>query len=203
MAKTIGTLAEAIQRILEGGDVAPTAKHDYREILLHVQYAVADVIRQKAEVDFKKGNRGVDGQFVVAYKNQSVTKDTDLDLYYTTLPESPIALPNDMGVYQVSLMKSQNNSFVALPNGILGLLGAQDAWCLENQVGFWVEDGKIFYHNGNQLSGKNVLLKMVLPGEDSFCAQGYESMIIEMVLRRFGAQIPEDIINDNTNRKDL
>lgn len=204
MSKTLGQVAELIQRIYEGGDLSPTSKLDFRECIMHCEIALSDIIKTKAEIDFQKGSRDIDGQYVISYKNVSVVKDSDLNLYYSSIPESGISLPNlNSGIVSVSLMKSQNNSFIPLSNGIIGLLGAQDAWCLEGQVGFYVENGNIFFVNGSKLAGKSVLIKMASTGEDTMVSQGIEGQIIDIVLKRLGTQVPEDIINDNTNRKDL
>ena len=200
---TLNQMAELIQRMIENNDHGATRRYDKREIVLHIKAALAELMQAKMEKEKAIGYSDIDGNMIVTYKNQTVTKDTDLDLYYTILPSTPLSLPDNQGVYQVSLMKGQGEVFIPMTNGMVGLLHGLDASCLEGQIGYYIENGKIMYHQGYKIAGKSVLVKMVLTDETAECSEGFQGPIIDIVMRRLlMVNQPEDVLNDHNQRRE-
>lgn len=161
MAKTTKyKLAEQAQRILLSGHVTDDREISLQELLLHVAQTFAYAVRTRFFESKAIGEEHVNGVYVYAFEDVAVKKDSKKNLYYSLIPASYIDLPRDLGVFQVSLMEDQENVFVPVPNGFLGLYRGMAAANLQGRSGYWVESGRIYFVNVQDPTCK-VLMKLV------------------------------------------
>ena len=66
------------------------------------------------------GEYNINGSFISTHVS-SISFDEEKNMKYSDIPVTPISLPNDLGMFQVSFEKDQFNTFVRIPNGATGL----------------------------------------------------------------------------------
>ena len=108
MAVTKKMLAEQVLRIIQGGSIRDDAEIDIREIMLSVEQERDRLIKQELFQSMQMGEYNINGSFISSYK-VPVKEEEDTGLFYSEVPVTPISLPNDMGLFQVSFMKDQIN----------------------------------------------------------------------------------------------
>ena len=143
---SINIISEQIIRILAGGDRnIDDFEIDIREVELMVSQAVNYFVKQNLFQNISQGQHNVDGQYIATFKNVKINFDLDTELSYITLPSSYISLPYDRGIHQISLMKDQFNVFIPIRNGAVAVFKNSPAGRLENKVGFWPEQGLVYF----------------------------------------------------------
>jgi hypothetical protein len=206
MATTKLKISEQILRILNSGDITNDNDIDIREIILAVEQERDRVVRLRLFESLQIGEMVVAGDVISSFDNVLIRKDHDKDMLYSDLPGNPLSLPNDYGVWQVSYQKNQNNSFIRMPNGSMGLYNGLPSSSLGGRNGFFVEGNKIYYNDSvSDCCGHTVLIKMVLnsgsiANDVTFpIPADIQSEVIKNVVQLYSMQkqIPHDEQNDN------
>tara|TARA_Y100000592_G_C5387412_1_gene276506 strand:- start:165 stop:809 length:645 start_codon:yes stop_codon:yes gene_type:complete len=172
MATTKRKLAEQCMRILSGGYVTKDTEFDIRELMLAVEQSRDRLVKQEVmNTSFSNTSAFVDmsgviGNFISVYDNVQIVQDAAKNLKYSTLPATPLALPDDKGVYHVSYMEDQRNSFIRMPNGSIGLFGNLPSSRLLGREGYWVEGDKIYFNENVNPNLNKVLVKLVVVAKD-------------------------------------
>ena len=215
MGVTKKQLAEQALRIIQGGSVRDDAEIDIREIMMNIEQERDKLIKVELFQSIGMGEYNINGSFISTYVS-SILYDTDKDLRYSDIPVTPISLPNDLGMFQVSFEKDQFNTFVRTPNGATGLYNNLNSSKLLGRIGYFVENSiystceissgtRVYYTNLPKDCDKKVLLKVVatsgdISEDDPFpIAPEMESTIIRSVVELYAVmrQAFSDESNDN------
>ena len=168
MAITKKILAEQAFRIIQGGSVRDDADIDIRELMLAVEQERDRLIKVELFQYLQMGDYNINGSFISTY----------IVPIYSDVPVTPISLPHDMGLYQVSHIQDQYNTFVRMHNGALGLYNGLPSANLLGRKGYWVESAlnfacddnasgtRIYYNNNVEHCDKGILLKVVATSGD-------------------------------------
>jgi hypothetical protein len=160
---TLKKLAEQAQKLVTAGRLVTDRNISTQEMVLFVTQAFGHCVRMNFFEGKAEGESYVDGSFIYTFDDVAVEKDTRRDLYYSVMPSSTITLPNEMGIFHVSLVQDQSNPFVRLPNGYMGLMEALDVAGMENRKMFFQDGTRIYYTNITGADGiTSVLLKLVV-----------------------------------------
>lgn len=199
-------ISEQIIRILSGGDRnLDDSKWDIREIELFVTQAINYFIKQNLFQNISQGQNGIDGQYVITFKNIDVLYDEDLALAYAVLPATYISLPYDRGIVQVSLMKDQFNVFIPIRNGAVAVFKNSPAGRLESRIGFYPEQQNIYFTKDISKDTDKILVKLIIADAQAvnnnqlFIPPDIELPIIEKVLQLLSNQYPQDKLNNNAS----
>ena len=215
MSVTKKQLAEQALRIIQGGSVRDDAEIDIREIMMNIEQERDKLIKVELFQSISMGEYNINGSFISTYVS-SILDDTDKDLKYSDIPVTPISLPNDLGMFQVSFEKDQFNTFIRIPNGATGLYNNLNSSRLLGRIGYFVENStystceissgtRVYYTNLPKDCTKSVLLKVVatsgdIDEDDPFpVAPEMESQIIRSVVELYSVmrQALADESNDN------
>lgn len=206
MATTKRQLAEQILRILHGGDISEDAQIDERELFINIDQVRAKLIKEEIVANKKSGILDISGDYISSYEDLTIVKDDKKNLYYSVIPVKYVILPDDIGLYQVSLMQGQESPFIRVANGTMGLFSGLHAFHLGGRVGYWVEKDRVYYHNfSDKLKDSKILLKLVAsvedfnPNEELPIPADRELELLQQVLQIYGVhtQVPQDKKNDN------
>ena len=178
MVITKRKLAEQALRIIQGGAIRDDAEIDIREVMMNIEQERDKLVRQELFQLLQMGENYISGSFVTSY-NVSVETDNVKDMYFSKIPVTPLSLPNDMGVVQVSFIQDQYNPFIRMNTGQLGLYHGMPSESALGKVGFFIENSlefsqetsqgtKIFYNKGMKKKdcNKEILVKVVTVSED-------------------------------------
>ena len=205
MALTKRQLAEQILRILHGGDVSDDVQIDERELYAAINQSLSRIIAEQLKAD-KSGNISISGDFITPVYDVPVKFDTKRNRWYSDIPVRYVQLSEDLGMYQVSPMQDEQNSFVRVQPSFLSLFRGMSVLNLAGNTGFYVEKDRIFYVNFNiKYKDMLVLLKVVAAaeafGEDDEIPvpSEFEDRLRDMVVERYAMQrqVPVDKANDN------
>jgi hypothetical protein len=175
MGVTKKMLAEQALRIIQGGSIRDDVEIDIREIMMNIEQERNRLIKQELFQSMQMGEYNINGNFISTYV-VSVNEDNNKRMKYSNIPVTPISLPNDMGLFQVSFEKDQLNTFVRMANGSLGLYNNLASSKLLNRIGF-VESGltsscatgasgvRIYYNQNMSDCSNTVLVKVVATSE--------------------------------------
>jgi len=156
-------LAEQAQKILVGGKVSPDEQVSIQQLVLCVQQAFATIVRLNFFEGKAEGENYVDGAFIYTFPKVAVEKDCETNMYYSVLPSSTITLPNETGIFHISLRKEQTKPFVRVPNGYVGLMSGLLVEAMEGFRTFFQEGTRIYYPTIKASDGvKEVLMKLVV-----------------------------------------
>lgn len=178
MVITKRKLAEQALRIIQGGAIRDDAEIDIREVMMNIEQERDKLVRQELFQLLQMGENYISGSFVTSY-NVTVETDNIKDMFFSKLPVTPLSLPNDMGVVQVSFIQDQYNPFIRMNTGQLGLYNGMPSETAFGKVGFFIENSlefsqessqgtKIFYNKGMKKKDctKEILVKVVTVSED-------------------------------------
>ena len=203
MTKKI-TLAEQALKVLSGGTPTPDNEITLQELMLFVNQAFASVVKRFYFEGRNEGEIWINGNVIYDFE-QDVTKDTAKGLYYAEVPETGVTLPYDMEIYQVSPTKDQANTFVPVQNGFVGLYNGLEAGRLEGRIGYFLENGRIYFVNMDALNNaETVLMKLVAPfgsiddEDDINISLDIQAEIVAAAIAfyRMEQETPQDITND-------
>lgn len=198
-------LAEQVRNIIVGGKSTADVEVSIREIIIFVSQAFASIVSRKYFEGKNEGESFVNGNFIYSFE-EKVLKDSAKDLFYSVLPATSVILPHDMEVYQVSRVKDQKNPFVPVSSGFLGLTEGLESGQLEGRIGYFVENGRIYYANMEQINKvENVLMKLVAPigsvedEDDINISDNVQLEIVTMAVQIYQNEQnnPKDVTNDN------
>lgn len=208
MGTTLYKIAEQIQRMISGGQPTTDTAVKIQELIIAVQQSFAYAVKMNLFENRREGEYDVNGAFIFTFDDVPVLYDTTKNLYYSELPTTYVALPNEMGIVQVSSMKSQFKGFVRVnPNFLSQSFGLKIAGLLGNK-GYWAENNKLYYVNMDKVnSNDKVLLKLVVgldgidPYEDVIgLPPEIQDQIISAVYQKYinvEVNVPEDTLNNN------
>ena len=197
-------IAEQVLRIIVGGKPTADVEVSVRELIIFVGQAFAKVVSRKFFEMKNEGESLVNGNFIYAFEG-AVKKDTAKDLFYSELPATSVVLPYDMEVQQVSRVKDQASPFIPVNNGFIGLYEGLESGNLEGRIGYFVENGRIYYVNMLQRNKvEDVLMKLVAPigavedEDDINISDDIQMEIVMMAVQLYQNQEnkPKDIVND-------
>src|SRR3990167_3088908 len=198
-------IAEQAQRIIVGGKPTADVEVSVRELIIFVGQAFAKIVSRKFFEMKNEGESLVNGNFIYSFEG-TVKKDTAKDLFYSELPATSVVLPYDMEVQQVSRIKDQASPFIPVNNGFIGLYEGLESGNLEGRIGYFVENGRIYYVNMYQRNKvDNVLMKLVAPigavedEDDINISDEIQLEIVMMAVQLYQAEQAQnkDISNDN------
>lgn len=145
---TRGQIAEQIQRIIAGGDVTAETKVDIVELMYAIDQERDRLVGEFYKARINRGERQIDGSVLQRY---TLKLDSELhgsvNHWFVDLPEKVIALPYDMGVYQVQENNYRGNTYARIPNGynqLYSLSKAKDTSVKKSYAGNG--EGHIFWY---------------------------------------------------------
>ena len=206
MATTKRMISEQILRILNSGDVTMDNSLDLREIMMAIEQERDRLVRMRLFESMQLGQAEIPGDVISHYDNVGIFLDSNKGMLYSNLPNEPLSLPNDYGVWQISYQKDQYDTFVRMPNGSLGLYNGLLSSSLGGRKGFFVEGNRVYYNaNVDDCCGNKILLKMVINSgnidEDANLPIPADliSEVIKNVVQLYAMvkQMPNDEQNDN------
>lgn len=139
----------------------------------------------------QEGETMVSDSYIFDYEDQAVVLDTRKNLYYSVIPVNYIDLPKNRGIWQVSFMQDQFNTFVPVENGFLSMTRGTEAAGLQGRIGYWIEKDRIYYIGTRIKADVQVLMKIVTSGADladddvNFCTGEEEEKIILKMLQLY------------------
>lgn len=198
---TLGQIAEIIHRSLDGSDIAPTSRFDYREVLLVVQMVYSELLTAKAKQDQQVGIEQVDGKSIISLVNQKPVLDTARNEYKVDIDQTWVTLPYNHGLFQISPMKDQNIAYIPMTNGFKALLAGTTAQCLEQQAGYYIENNTVYFVHGDKVAS-SLLIKIISNDEDSPCCEELQGPVMDRAQKILERRVLADNINDNTARQE-
>lgn len=194
-------LAEQVIRIVKGFKPTHDRNIDIREVMLAIDQARdAAVVRWMYQNLNLEGQGYVAGDFINSYVDV-VSFDDMRKKHFVDLRYEVFSLPNDLGVYHISLVESEHKAFTPIRNGYYALFDNMTS--LKSQkTSFFVEGRKVFFI-GDIDTGCNVLIKMVavsgsIPDDEEYAVpSGLQFDILSQVAQLYGARIPADEKNDD------
>ena len=199
-------LAELALRRLSGGDISKDSEINIREMMLAVSQARDFVVRQELWQLLAMGEVDIAGEYITTYEDVAIHKDDKKNLYYSDIPANYINLPKDMGVYQISLMQDQFNSFVPTSSTFFSMYRGLLSQDLGGRKGYFVEGKRVYYTNMASADDiEKALFKLVVSSsevdeDDIFPIPADKEMeVINMAVQSYlqMKQIPNDQLNDN------
>lgn len=203
MAITKAILAEKVLRRINGGDYAASSQIKKQDVYLCMEEAYGFVVQQYLNI---AGSDNAGG-FVSVYPAVPVVKDTVRDKFYSVLPAQLVSLNNGAGIRQISGSKDEEEVFVPMNSGDIGMFSGLEAGSFTKKA-YWLELDRVYYKNlESYWEGENVMIKMIasiysLP-EDSFIPipAGVETMFQDEIMKRLMPQklTPQHKIADNND----
>lgn len=209
MATSKAKIAEQIQRMLSGGTPSRDSQVTIQELIVAVSQMFAQAVKFNLFANKKEGESEVDGSFIYPFEDVPVKKDHHKDLYYSILPSPTITLPSGAGVYQISLMKDQENSFVLVPANFKALTKGLPMANIETNIGYWREGNRVYYTNISAADEiTEVLIKLIVGidgiGDDDLIdiPLDIQADIIQKVFQMYTPQqqLPKDDLNNNNKK---
>lgn len=200
--------AEQIMRILSKGDIQKDFPFDEREIIRYIDQVRDDLLTQEILADYKKnGTYTLAGDYVFSYFNIPILLDTDrANLPYAELPSRVLKLPEDRGVFQVSLMSNINYAMIPLRAGTVSLRSGLPQSRIQGRAGYHLEGQRVYIVVNTPTNPTSLTLHMRLVStsegveNSSFLPipPNLEARMIELVLVRFGVVNPDKITDEST-----
>jgi hypothetical protein len=193
-------IAELILRRL--GQYTDESDIDERELMLSVHQTVGSLIRNRLFESKGMESQEVDGSLYYTIDDISVLNKGKK--YYITLPSTTISLPFGVEIKRVGT--TEGRGFVPLQNGFDDLFDGLASKCLEGNIGFYKEGGKLMFTNMDSTNNPSTVdLTMVLPldhlGEDDEINMPADLLgeVVEVVFGKYAntSQIPSDDINNS------
>ena len=120
-------------------------KPTMQECILATNQAYGYVVRTNWWTSKNEGLTDVNGNFIYAFDNNDILKDTNKNLYYSIIPSSFLGnIPHEMGIPHVSYQHSYNKPFIRLTNGQPALFRGLQSENMEGNDTFFVENDKIY-----------------------------------------------------------
>jgi hypothetical protein len=206
MRDTRTLIAEQAQRIIQGGDVNSDVQVSKEELESYVDQCMGKYIYNSFYENKQQENESsVNGTFIYSFV-EPVKCDKDRNRYYAPLSSTYVNLPNGMGIYSVSPIQDEFNTFVPLRTDFLSLTRGTMVAQLEGNKGYTIENTRLYLHNLDTSAIPEKLLIKLVGGiqndkqeDDIDISLNMQSDIITMVVQMYFTmrQAPKDVINDN------
>ena len=201
MIITLRQIAYLVIDDLSGGDASVDSPYDERDIILKARGKLAYYCKVQKYERYQQGDRGVPSAFIYIFENQAVTKITGIKYVVVDLPETPIDLPHNKGIYEVCPQADIYEPYIRRNNQ--GVTRKTRAGNLEGSVGWWTEGRKIVLYPKDKI-GDKVAIKLLLPAPDDLASDQtlpmspeLLSQIVEELKAEMQSKVIEDTINDN------
>lgn len=194
-------LAEQVIRLVKGFKPTHDRNIDIREVMLAIDQA-----RDAAIVKWMYQNLKIEGQgyvssdFINSYIDL-VQYDDMRKKHYVDLKYEVFSLPNDLGVYHISLVESEHKPFTPIRNGYEALFDGMSS--LKSQKTSFFIEGRRVYFIGDLHDNCNLLIKMIaisdsIPDDDNYALpRGLQFEILSQVAQIYGVRVPRDEKNDD------
>jgi hypothetical protein len=201
-------LSEQIQRILQGGDPAASARITRKEIELAIEQVLNRLLKTERFNNLNEGESYPSDILVAEYDNVAVT--TYKDTSKCTLPAIPIALPRGRGVWHVSGTSTPNDPYIPLQPGQWALVKNQRILGdMSDLIGYEVKGKElVFTKNLPGISVNSVLIRLLVADFSQLgdydmlpMPADMEDAVIRSVLELFGVYQKADKIVDGTDNK--
>jgi len=199
-------IAEQAQRIIQGGTPTPDSEVRKDELVIYVDQAFGQMVKQSFYQNKAEGVSWIDGNFVYSFVEE-VKEDKMLGLSYVRIPSTYVSLPLGMGIHSVSDVKSQFDTFVPTNPNFLGLSRGLLVGNLGGRRGYYVENTKMYFINLSPSDCvDNVLIKLAggiqsdeLDPDVDIPLDMQEQLVrttVELYMKQ--RQMPKDELNDNS-----
>ena len=205
---TIKAFIESIQRTMAGGNVRSSFQVHEMDIRAALNRAVAALLKMDAvNVNFQYGSSIPTHHMVATYDAVPVV-DSDCDRSYAILPATPMAMPMQMGIWNVG--NCDCDSFIPLEPGMLNVAGkikhtAMSAMLGEELIAYEPSGSKVTFNRSREAIGETVsmqLLVMDIASMDEYSQlpipQDMEDAAFKMV-RQSLQLVPRDDSNDGNS----
>jgi hypothetical protein len=191
-------LAEQIHRMLDGGAPSIDSVYDPREIELLVDQVLSMYIKKDILENMTIGEYGTKDQYVVTYTNLAVLKDEDRNLFYTVIPAKYMTLPGGRGLQSVGPMGNEFDKFIPIGYGGANFSRSRGTPLVQNNVGFWAENGKVFYNVDMSVRNiSKVIMQLITTEGDVMIPLDLQAQVIDAVVNMLKPNQVPDNLNDN------
>lgn len=205
MRDTRSIIAEQAQRIIQGGDVNNDVQVTTDELEIYVDQAFGNFILQSYYQNREEGEHALNGTFIYSFV-QEVKCDDDRRRYYCVIPSTYVNLPNNMGIYSVSPIQDEFNTYVPLPTSFASLTRGTLVGDLQGNKSYFVENTRLYLHNLEESDvPKKLLIKLaggIQTDDDGLEVDiplNYQSELVRMCVELYfsSRQTPKDQVTDN------
>lgn len=207
---TKAKLAEQILRLYKGGEVSSDNSLSLAEVKLLVGQALNRLLKiERLQSQAQYGDDFPEHTSIATYTNVTVSQDYTTGEYYATLPAFPIALPNNMGVWHISLLDDVDAPFIPIPSSSMGLLKNLPTGVMQGLTGYEVNGSRVTFKTDYLFSSnEKLLMRLLVVDLDSLTdynplpiPSDLEDVVIKEVLTLLGAmQAQQDIVPDGNDQ---
>lgn len=98
------------------------------------------------------------------YENVPILFNENRNEYYSVLPATPVSLPKNRGIRQISPMQSQEYKFWPAKNNDADVRTALEGQSVIGYTSYYRESGNVFYRALNEIYiDKGLLFKLIVP----------------------------------------
>ena len=207
---TKAKLAEQILRLYKGGEVSSDNSLTLPEVKLLVGQALNRILKmERLQMQTQMGEGFPDSTCIATYTTLTVSEDFSRGEYYTTLPVYPMSLPNNMGVWHISLLDDADSPFIPIPSSAMGLLKNLPTGAMEGMTGYEVNGRRVTFKTDDLFSSnEKLLLRLLVVDVDGLTdydplpiPTDMEDVVIKEVLTLLGAiKTKEDVVADSNDQ---
>lgn len=176
MEMTLFKIAEKCKYRLGSGDV--------QSLVTTVIDVYATVVKNEWYENRADGVNEVDGVFIYSFGKDpllTTVKDSDLNMYYITIPSSYLRLPHEMGINLVCCLGRLDAPFVRIAGGSLGMWLGLKAAALGGAQTYFIENTRMYFPK--MKDAHNIYLKQAI-------AFDYEGVDVDEALN-----IPPNVVD--------
>ena len=195
-------IAEQALRILSGGHLKPDRTLDIRELMLSLDQLRDARVRLDTLNNIKNGEYVVNHDYLTFYSNETVDS-TGEGMRSVTMPANTIALYGGLEIYQVADVNDQENPYIIIQPGEIGLLSGTTAIEHEDNIYCWVI-GRTMYFKNLDAGVLAVTMLLAVTSKDIVEDADYpvppdvEDELLKQLVQMFGVaqQAPHDEAED-------
>ncbi len=206
---TVKSFTEAIHRIMKGGNVRASSNIHEADIRAALNRAIAQVLKMEmVTLSIPSGSNIPPFQSVATYEGVAVQEMND-HKSFAILPATPMSLPEQMGIYQVS--KTGCCDFIVpIPPGHMMMASNVSHTALSALLGSEItayepSGNKIVFNRPKREMGESVDIKLIIMDIASLdeysilpIPQDMEYQVTQMVIQQL-QQRPHDGTNDSND----
>lgn len=198
-------IAEQARNILTGGSPTRDTNFEMQDLVQYARELLADIVKANLFQNKQDGLSDIDGSFIFTFNNIPVQFDSGNGLFFSEVPSTYVALPNEAGIDSISLPQGQTRNFIKVQRNFLTLSNGLLINDLEGNYGYWSE-GKYVYYVVNRLPVPKKVTMKLAAGMDGIedttqilLPLDAQLGLVDKIVARFQTelQIPADKNNDN------
>lgn len=193
-------IAEQLELMFSGGMPSDDFGIDRREILLLVEQAHSNLVKQEYWLNLKnEGLHSVNSEHLTSFIKLPVLVDAERKESYSLLPSAYISLPGNKGINEVRAWgKPLALPLVPLNPGMNSLLSGTAAGGMNGRQTYYPEADRVYYPEkpNCNLPFQFVNIRLVVPSGTSV-SMGQELAIMAEVTKIMAQRRPQDKVNDN------